>query len=153
MVVFYAIGGKLLATLHIQESAVQISGGIILLLKSLKMIFPNMGHIPDNVEDKEQPFLVPIATPLLVGPSALAAIIVYSSQSTGFWNDTYIGICIAWLLSGVILFLASHIHHLLGDKGVNAAERLMGLVLLLLSIQMLTEGLRSFTAFMHTLPH
>ncbi len=142
MITFHFVGDALLSALQIQQYAVLVSGGIILFLLSLKMIFP-VGHDPDtDIKDKE-PFVVPLAIPLVAGPAVLAAIILYSRQQP----DTYItmtAIVLAWAVSTIILLSSAFLQKILGKRGILATERLMGLILTMMSVQMFLEGFGQF---------
>ncbi len=144
MVTFHFLGDVFLNALQIQQYAVLVSGGIILFLLSLKMIFPQ-GHDPnaDIGKDKE-PFIVPLAIPLVAGPAVLAAIILYSRQQP----NTYItitAIFLAWAISTLILLSSAFLNKILGMRGILATERLMGLILTMMSVQMFLEGISQFT--------
>lgn len=139
---FWALGEPLLRFLKIQTPTILISGGIILFLIALKMIFPNPNrHTQDSPREKE-PFIVPLATPLVAGPAVLAAVMLYSGK-----ESAWICICaivIAWATSTLILICSSSLKQLLGEKGITACERLMGLLLTLLAVQMFLEGISRF---------
>ena len=139
---FWALGEPLLYFLNVQMPTILISGGIILFLIALKMIFPV--HSNEKIESPEkEPFIVPLATPLVAGPAALAAVMLYSGQKEQAW--VCIGaIVIAWGVSMSILLSSSFLKKLLGEKGILACERLMGLILTLLAVQMFLEGINRF---------
>jgi multiple antibiotic resistance protein len=138
---FWLLGEPLLRFLNIQIPTILISGGIILFLIALKMIFPSHNQHEVEFRDKE-PFIVPLATPFVAGPAVLAAVMLYS-RSEKAW--ICIGaIAIAWIASTWILLASSFLKKLLGDKGIIACERLMGLVLTMLAVQMFLEGMVRF---------
>ena len=144
MVVFHFVGDSLLSALQIQPYAVLVSGGIILFLLSLKMIFPS-GQDTEELPGKDkEPFIVPLAIPLVAGPAVLAAIILYSRQQP----DTYItitAIVLAWVVSTIILLSSAFLNKILGKRGIIATERLMGLILTMMSVQMFLKGIAQFT--------
>jgi multiple antibiotic resistance protein len=144
MITFHFVGDALLTALQIQQYAVLVAGGIILFLLSLKMIFPT-GHDFDAITGKDkEPFIVPLAIPLVAGPAVLAAIILYSRQQP----DTHIpitAIVLAWAISTVILLSSAFLNKILGKRGILATERLMGLILTMMSVQMFLEGISQFT--------
>lgn len=143
IILFVFLGENLLNFLQISDSAVEIAGGVILFLICLKMIFPS-DEEDISPPHKEEPFVVPLAIPLVAGPAVLAAVIVHSKQSSYL---TIIGaIFIAWLASFVILFCSSYLSKILGWRGLAAMERLMGLILILISVQMLLSGIQKFVA-------
>ncbi|WP_407648027.1 YhgN family NAAT transporter [Endozoicomonas gorgoniicola] len=145
LVVFLFIGDNVLALLSLDQEAVSIAGGVILFLIALKMVFPPargggiMGDTPDG-----EPFIVPMATPLIAGPSILATLILMGNQNPGQEIALLGALLIAWFTSSAILIFSNRIMKLLGNRGVFAIERLMGMILIMLSVQMLINGLTSY---------
>ncbi len=139
--VFLLAGGPLLDFLHLQQEAVTISGGIILLIIGLRMIFPKpegiMGHQPGG-----EPFLVPIAIPMIAGPSILAMLILMTQNSPGNTGNWAISVLIAWGLSAIILLAAPLLLRVLKERGLIALERLMGMLLVMIAVQMLINGFK-----------
>lgn len=136
-------GDWLLNFLKISNDAVQITGGIILFIICFRMIFPKTvnGHEEDIVQG--EPFIVPLAVPFVAGPAILTAVIVYSRQDIHPW--ILVGaIFIAWVPSLLILLASSYLKVLLGDRGISATEKLMGLVLSLIAVQMFLTGVDHF---------
>ncbi len=145
IIVFNFIGDGLMRFLHVENDTIQIAGGIILFLLCLKMIFPPPHDPNESIPHDTEPFIVPLAVPLIAGPSVLAAVMIYAKQE----NNSFImvgAISIAWLASLIILLASSFLKKILGWKGILALERLMGLVLILISVQMFMNGLSSFMA-------
>ncbi|MDN3506879.1 MAG: MarC family protein [Simkaniaceae bacterium] len=139
IVSFYFLGNVLLKFLGITQPAVLISGGIILFIIGIKLVFPTKEKAFDWNEGGE-PFLVPMAVPLVAGPAVLAAVVLYSHQQLPMW--TCLGaIFIAWLASTVILLSAIPLQKLLGDRGLAACERFTGLLLIMIAVQMFLNGL------------
>lgn len=138
---FYFLGNALLSILDIQPSSLRIAGGIILFVISLKMVFPPDEDHPEIAE--KDPVIVPIAVPFLAGPSLLAAIMLYGARQGG-GTVVPMAILLAWLATAVILLFAPNLKRILGQRGMRAAERLMGLILIFLSVQMLEDGVRLF---------
>lgn len=144
IVLFNFIGEGLLNFLKVSMSTTLISGGIILFLIALKMVFPGT---PDPEIDQlkhREPFIVPLAVPLVAGPAVLAAVMLYSGQHQSHPGVTVGAIVISWVFSTLILLTASLWKKLLGPRGLIACERLMGLILTLIAIQMFLEGTRLF---------
>jgi multiple antibiotic resistance protein len=140
-ILFFAVlGDVLFDILGIREDAVQISGGIILFLIAIRMIFPTRERA--SIETDGEPFVVPLAVPLVAGPSVLTAVMVYAQQTS--WPVLIGAILIAWLATVLILVSGVTLKRILGERGLIACERLMGLVLTLMAIQMFLEGLRLF---------
>ncbi|WP_404831063.1 YhgN family NAAT transporter [Endozoicomonas euniceicola] len=151
LVVFLFIGDNMLALLSLDQEAVSIAGGVILFLIALKMVFPPargggiMGDTPDG-----EPFIVPMATPLIAGPSILATLILMGNQNPGQEIALLGALLIAWFTSSAILIFSNRIMKLLGNRGVFAIERLMGMILIMLSVQMLINGITSYLAHYHS---
>jgi len=145
---FHYLGEWLLAVLNIHQSTLRLSGGIILFMIAIKMVFPQAGE--SVVEVDRDPFIVPIAVPLIAGPSLLAAVMLYAhrAQSThpgplGSPN-VLLGIIAAWCITFVIMMSAPSLLKYLGKRGMRAAERLMGLILVFLAVQMLEDGVKMY---------
>ena len=145
IILFNFIGDGLMQFLHIQNDTIQIAGGIVLFLLCLKMIFPPPHDPNESLPHDTEPFIVPLAVPLVAGPSVLAAVMIYSKQEESNW--VMMGaILIAWGASLVILLASSSLKSVLGWRGIFALERLMGLILILIAVQMFMSGLSSFIA-------
>lgn len=145
MLIFLFSGEKILSYLNLRTETVSISGGIVLFLISIKMIFPSQDfnkNLSENLE--EEPFLVPLAVPLVAGPSLLATLMLLSQQYKNHIEHLVIALMIAWGSTTLILLLSSFFLKLLGNKGISALERLMGLILIMLSTQMFLDGVRSY---------
>lgn len=138
---FNFIGKPFLSFLDISDNTVKVAGGIILFMIAIKMIFPP-DKKPHNHDEKQmEPFIVPLAIPLIAGPAVLAAIIIYSKQQQNHWIMIS-SITIAWALSLFVLLLSPLLSRSLGQRGVIALERLMGLVLTLIAVEMFMQGLK-----------
>lgn len=144
MFIFHYFGEVLLTALELQPSTVQVAAGIILFLIAIKMVFPK-GQRADHVLEKAVPFIVPIATPMIAGPSVLATIMIYAhDESSGF--KLLLAILAAWGASVIVLSSAAFLKRSLGDKALLAIERLMGLVLTLMAVEMFLKGIRLYAA-------
>lgn len=141
LILFIFIGDKFLALLNLSQPALAISGGIILFLIALRMVFPV--YIPDNEDYQTIPFIVPMAIPLIAGPAALTTILLLSKKTDV--NILIITIVIAIIINILILLSANTIAKVFGKAGMNAMERLIGLILIAISVQMVLDGLK--TAF------
>ena len=135
MLVFLFAGEKILAFLSLRAETVSISGGIILFLIAIKMIFPSASGNSSGLPAGEEPFIVPLAIPLVAGPSL-------SHQYPNQMGHLVIALLLAWGGTFVILLQSSLFLRLLGEKGVNALERLMGLILVMMATQMFLDGIR-----------
>lgn len=143
MVLFLFSGQAFLAALHISEPALTATGGVILFLIALKMIFP-----PDTEgshKNEEEPFIVPLAIPYIAGPSALATLLLIMNGEPGRWVDWLIALIAAWAVTGAILLMAGPLAKVLRNRGLIAIERLMGMILIAIAIQMLLDGIAEFT--------
>lgn len=144
MLLFMFIGNYILSILSISRSSVFITGGIILFMLALQMIFPAMQPDKTKKEPREkEPFIVPLAIPFVAGPGLLASIALFSSEQTSFFFLA-LAILSAWSASTIILLFSSVLAKILGKRGVLASERLMGLLLTLIAIQMFLNGLKEF---------
>lgn len=144
MLLFLFTGEKILSFLNLRAETVSISGGIILFLIAIKMIFPGPGNESSGLPAGEEPFLVPLAIPLVAGPSLLATLMLMSHQYPGRPGMLVLALLLAWAITSTILLLSGVFLRLLGNKGVNALERLMGLILIMLATQMFLDGIRAY---------
>jgi multiple antibiotic resistance protein len=143
MFTFLFSGQVVLDFLNVRQESVSIAGGIILFLIGLKMIFPQPGGVT-GLTSGEEPFIVPLAIPMVAGPSVLAALILLANQDHSRMLDWSMALGAAWLASATILMLSSTLHRLLGERGLTAIERLMGMILIMISIQMLLDGIGKY---------
>lgn len=141
LLAFLFAGGSLLRFLGLQPEAVSIAGGIVLFLIALRMIFPGEGSLSGEPLDGE-PFVVPLAIPLIAGPSALATLLLLG-RTTASPHLLAIAVTIAWLVTGAILLSSTFLYRMLGQRGLIAMERLMGMLLVMLAVQMLINGVRA----------
>ena len=141
LLAFLFAGSSLLRFLGLQPEAVSIAGGIVLFLIALRMIFPGEGTLSGEPLDGE-PFVVPLAIPLIAGPSALATLLLLS-RTTSSPRLLVVAVTIAWLITGGILLSSTFLYRVLGKRGLTAMERLMGMLLVMLAVQMLINGVRT----------
>ena len=136
-------GQYALDLMHLRQESVSIAGGIILFLIGLRMIFPSphglVGDLPEG-----EPFIVPMAIPMIAGPSGMAAVMLLGSQDPGRMGDWMLALVIAWAITAAILFSATYLQRWLGTRVLTAIERLMGMVIVAISVQMLMDGIASF---------
>lgn len=142
ILLFNFLGEVFFDWLQISPSNIQMAGGLILFLIATRMIFPGNRKI-EWLEEGEKPFVAPIATPLVAGPSILATVMVYAKEQESIWVMVS-AIVIAWAVSLIILLSSSFLQRTLTDKGLVALQRLMGLILTLISVQMLLQGISGF---------
>lgn len=143
MLLFLFAGEKILAVLNLRTETVSISGGIILFLIAIKMIFPST-ESSSGLPAGEEPFLIPLAIPLVAGPSLLASLMLLSHQYPDQMSHLVGALLIAWGTTVTVLLFSGLFLRLLGEKGVNALERLMGLILIMLATQMFLDGISSY---------
>lgn len=143
MVAFLLLGEAMLGVLQISEPALSISGGIILFLIALRMIFLEAGEVFGRSPEGE-PFFVPLAVPLIAGPSALATILLLRARQPERWLDWLAAICLAWGVGAVVLLVADRVSAVLGVRGASAVQRLMGMLLTTVSVQMFLTGVKRF---------
>ena len=142
MIGFLLIGDHLLALMRLSDPALTISGGLILFLIALRMTFPPPAQSVAEHETPSEPFIVPLAVPMIAGPSALATVLLASRHSNG-QSLLWVGAVILACLDNALLLLASGwFARLFGKAGMEALERLMGLILTAIAVQMLIKGIR-----------
>lgn len=146
LVLFLFFGQYLLGFLQLSEHSIRIAGGIILFLIALKMVFPvsRSAHAAEEIQG--EPLLVPLAIPMVAGPSAMAIVMLMASNDPTRMPEWLIALFAAWLLSSIILLSATGLKRFLGKRGLIAMERLMGMLLIALAVQMLLEGISAYLA-------
>ena len=141
LLVFLFLGKYLLTLLSLQEETISIAGGIILFLIALRMVFPSDRPATDT--PAEEPFLVPLAIPLVAGPSTLASLLLLQSTA----NSTlqlWASLTLAWAVTAIVLLSSTMLYRLLKERGLIAVERLMGMLLVMLAVQMFINGVAKF---------
>ncbi len=142
MLAFLFGGRYLFDYLGIQSEALTVAGGIMLFLIAISMLFPPPERPHRGGESGVEPFIVPLATPLVAGPSALATLALLAAKA-GLMT-AFLATVSAWGVSLVCLLAAPHIMKLIGQKGSRALERLMGMLLVIVSVQMILNGIRVY---------
>jgi multiple antibiotic resistance protein len=143
LLAFLFVGRYLLQFLGLEQETISIAGGIVLFLIALRMIFPSEGGMFGEPLEGE-PFVVPLAIPFVAGPSTLAALLLLERSSPGHTGELLVALTIAWALSGGILLASTFFYRVLRERGLVAMERLMGMLLVMVAVQMLMNGLRTF---------
>jgi MarC family membrane protein len=146
LVVFLFAGQHILRSLQISEPALRAAGGTVLFLIAIRMVFPRQGTLAGEEELSGEPFIVPLAIPYIAGPSALASVLLIMNQEPARWPEWLAALAIAWSSSGLIILMSSILARRLGRRVLIALERLMGMLLTALAIQMLMTGIRQFFA-------
>jgi multiple antibiotic resistance protein len=165
LTVFLYFGKYILQGMHISQPALSIGGGVVLFLIALRMIFPHRsmpegagsaaetgeasgsGQTADGSNaGQDEPLIVPLAVPLIAGPSAMATLILFATQYPDRRTDWMIALVVAWLAAAAVLIPADFLRRVLGRRGLAATERLMGMILTTMAVQMLLSGIEMFVA-------
>ncbi len=143
LLLFLWFGKYALEAMHLRQESVSIAGGIVLFLIGIRMIFPPaegvMGELPGG-----EPFIVPVAIPMIAGPSGMAAVMLLGSQEPDRMLEWSLALLMAWVATAVILMSATVLYKWLGQRVLTAVERLMGMLLVALSVQMFLDGLTAY---------
>ena len=142
LLAFMFVGDSFLRVMNLSELSLQIAGAVILFLIALRMIFP-VAHAEAEPMQGE-PLIVPLAIPALAGPSALATVLLLVSQAPARRMEWVAALCVTMAVCAVVLVLAERIQRVLGERVVMAFERLMGLILVAISVEMLLRGIQLF---------
>lgn len=141
---FMFLGDGFLRVMHLSERSLEVAGGVILLIIAMRMIFGSSGESAYGVEPGREPLIFPLAVPLLAGPSAMATVLLLASRQPDRIMEWVGALTAAMLISGLTLVLADRIRKLLGDSVVSAIEKLMGLVLTAIAVEMVLAGLKRY---------
>ncbi|MBO6555391.1 MAG: hypothetical protein JJ934_06565 [Pseudomonadales bacterium] len=140
LLTYLFLGRYLLEILALTSEAIAISGGIILFLIAIRMIFPTPHGIFGDGDDNE-PLIVPLAIPAVAGPSIMAVLMLMATTQP--LMQLFLCISIAWLMTAVILLAATPLNRILGQRGLTAIERLMGMLLVMMAVQMMLNAWQS----------
>ncbi|MBB3167431.1 YhgN family NAAT transporter [Simiduia aestuariiviva] len=149
LVLFLFAGNAILAFLGLTQPSLNIAGGILLFIISLRMIFP-VTHDSGESTESDEPFIVPLAVPMIAGPSTIAVLLLLSSNQPEKIAEWSVALLLAWLGSSALLLASPLIMKVIGTKGSRALERLMGMILVILATQMLLNGIREFVLSLTT---
>jgi multiple antibiotic resistance protein len=139
----FLFGGRyLLHLLQLKQESVSIAGGIVLFLIGVRMIFPP--HDGIFGDSNGEPFIVPLAIPAVAGPSTMAAVMLFANSSPGRTVDWSVALFLAWLATAFILMSSTYLFRYLGTSVLTALERLMGMLLVALSVQMFLDGVVAY---------
>ena len=145
MMLFLFVGQQILGFLNLRQEAVSIAGGIMLFLVAIKVIFPSEGGVA-GLAGGGEPLLGAMAIPMIAGPSILASLMLLANQEPARMVDWSLALFMAWAASAVILMFYEVFNKLLGERGLTAVERLMGMLLVMISVQMLLDGVHHYLA-------
>ncbi|MDC7711222.1 MarC family protein [Vogesella indigofera] len=143
LLTFMFFGKGFLEVMHLTDESLRVAGGVILFLIALKMIFPGEGGHAGNQLSGE-PFIVPIAVPLIAGPSAMATVLLMSTREPERILEWIGALTLTMLVTLLVFLFSGKIQKLLGEQAITALERLMGLVLTAISIEMLLGGVAAY---------
>lgn len=142
MIFFLFFGKSVMTLLNINIVSLSVAGGIILFIIAMGMIFPGKANFAANPEG--EPFIVPLAIPLVCGPSTLTIILIFTMREPHLWSMWLLVVLCAWLVNIIILSFSGYLSKLFGKRGMLALEKLMGMFLVTLSVQMVLEGIKKF---------
>jgi MarC family membrane protein len=143
LAIFMTFGRSFLELMHLSQTAVSIAGGVILFMIAIRMVFAH----PEGAlggPQRGEPLIVPLAVPLIAGPSALATVMLMASrepEKIGMW---WAALTAALLLTTIVLLAGARLQALLGERAMQAIERLLGLILTAVAVEMLLGGIRAF---------
>lgn len=141
MVAFLFLGKWFLKAFGIAEYSLSIAGGLILFIISIKLVFGG-NEDPKGDPKDDEPFIVPLAIPLVAGPAALSIVMITAAQQPKF--ITLAAVVVASLINSLILLSSFPLSNLLGKRGLVAIERLTGMILVLISVNMVMNGISTF---------
>jgi MarC family membrane protein len=140
---FMFFGDVFLRVMRLSERSLEVAGGVILLMVAIRMIFSHEGGVYGTPDDKE-PLIFPLAVPLLAGPSAMATVLLLASRQPDKLVSWVAALTAAMAVSGAVLLMCDHIRRWVGDSVVSATEKLMGLVLTAIAVEMILAGLKQY---------
>jgi MarC family membrane protein len=140
---FMFFGDTFLRVMRLSERSLEVAGGVILLMVAIRMIFSHSGGVYGVAEGRE-PLIFPLAVPLLAGPSAMATVLLLASRQPDRLPEWIGALSAAMVVSGLVLMGANRIRQLLGESVVSAIEKLMGLVLTAVAVEMILAGLKRY---------
>lgn len=143
LVLFLLCGPMILKWLSVETLALRIAGGVVLFLIAMRILFPSRQGVAGNNRIGGEPLIVPIAIPLIAGPSAIATVMLLTSQQQSVGRPLA-AVLLAWLVGLGVFMVSEPLARRLGPRGMAACQRLMGLLLTVVAVQMLLTGLRLF---------
>jgi multiple antibiotic resistance protein len=144
LVVTLVSGGAILAYLGLKQPALSVAGGVVLFMIALRMVFPELGGIARREPDEDEPFIVPLAIPMIAGPSAMAALLLLVSREPERILDWWIAVSLAWVVSAAVLLASGWLMELLGRRALRALVRLSGMLLIMMAVQMFLDGVAAW---------
>jgi MarC family membrane protein len=145
LLLFLLAGRPILRVLHLSEDALRVSGGVVLLIIAIRMIFPEHGtRLGEDESEDREPFIVPVAIPLIAGPSAMATVLLMSTTDPLRTLSLAGSLTVTIAITALVFVSSTRIQKALGDQAITALERLMGLVLTAIAVEMLLGGIASY---------
>lgn len=144
LLVFMFAGQAFLALMRLSERSLEVAGGVILLIIAMRMIFASGAEVYAADGKAREPFIFPLAVPLLAGPSAMATVLLLASRQPERLLDWIGALTVAMLFSALVLLGADRIRRWIGSSMVSAVEKLMGLVLTAIAVEMILAGLKRY---------
>ena len=144
LLAFMFAGRGFLRLMHLSERSLEVAGGVILLIIAIRMIFHSGGEIYAAGSGEREPFVFPLAVPLLAGPSAMATVLLLASRAPDRMLEWAGALTAAMAVSAAVLLAADRLRKLLGASMVSALEKLMGLVLTAIAVEMVLAGLKRY---------
>ena len=144
LLVFMVFGRQMLSLLRLSEETLRIAGGVILFLIALNMIFPGSGVAVGQDGIADEPFIVPIAIPLISGPSAMVTVMLVAGSNPARMLEWIAALAITIAVTFLVFLASDKIKDVLGSRVISAVEKLMGLVLTAMSIDMLLSGVAAY---------
>ena len=139
LVLFLFVGRYILKYLDISEPSLSMAGGIILFMIALKMIFIGSEKLFGDLP-KGEPLIVPLAIPFVAGPSSIATILLLMAREPSRWPEWLTALTLAWFLSGIVLLFSDYVGSIFGDRILTAIERLMGMILTIVAVEIFIKG-------------
>jgi multiple antibiotic resistance protein len=150
LLLFDFFGDGVLKLLGISQSVLGVAGGTLLFIIAVGMIFPR--PLDNHDRHHAEPLIVPLATPIVAGPGAITTVIVYAEHMQNVWIMSLI-ILLAWIPTFIILLLSSNIKYFLGKKGLLACQKLGGMLISLIAVQMICNGVTHVLQDAFHVPH
>ena len=144
LAVFMLTGQAFLSLMRLSERSLEVAGGVILLIIAIRMIFASGGEVYASEGKDREPFIFPLAVPLLAGPSAMATVLLLASRQPERLFDWIAALTVAMAVSALVLLGADRIRKWIGSSMVSAIEKLMGLVLTAIAVEMILAGLKRY---------
>lgn len=144
LLTFMFAGQSLLRAMSLSDVSLQIAGAVVLFLIALRMIFPPP-PTPSTTHTPLEPLIVPLAIPALAGPSAMATVLLLVSQAPERRLEWIAALCVTMSVCALVLLGAERLQRRIGERGISAFERLMGLILVAMSVEMLVRGLQALS--------